>query len=305
MNRKPLEVKVPVSYYSQATDACANLYSRESRAALKNRQFEWTSCGEYHDEVETGLVGWELDSEYLPVALGGKKTANRGVVGENFQRWFKPVDGLNTFVSGEFRLKEKNGNYSFSDMNFHPVEGLFTMHFGFSFNILANGQEEFEITADDDTFVFVGNKLVIDMGGVHSKTTGKFIINEDAEIYAGVGDEGLAYTGVNLNNGEMGIIRVFHANRDSKSSALEVKISGMVLNTTTNKDGVMEVQYNPANPGYMAPLGETLTVGFNQEKIMATTNNVKILSFGAIGVFAALIIYAGLKYWRRGHNREE
>lgn len=296
--------KVPVLYHLQAADACVNLYDRATRTALKNRQFEWTSCGERHDKIETGLVEWELDDEYLPVAVGGSLTTNRGVKGENFARWFKEVEGLSTAELGDFVLSGDEENLIFESGDFHPVEGLFTMNFGLPFITVANGKEEFEITADDDTFVFVGDKLVIDMGGVHSATTGRFVINENAEIYAAVGNQSLAYTGVNLSVGEAAVIRVYHANRDSKNSVFSVRVSSMVLNVT-EKNGEATVAYDPTNPGAVAPMGESLTVGLEQSRMMDVVAAVKGMSFGLIIVCITAIIFAVVKRWQRGHSQEE
>lgn len=297
-------VKVPVAYYSQVADECVNLYDNSiaARLALKSRQFEWTSCGDYHDVIETGLIEGELNEEYLPVAVGGSLTANRGVKGENFQRWFRAVQGVSESRVDNFILSFEDGAYVFDDENFQPVEGLFTMSFGLPFMATLSGEEEFEITADDDTFVFLGNRLVIDMGGIHSATTGRFVIKENAEVYAGVGDESLAYTGVNLK--ESGVIRVFHANRDSRSSVFKMRISGMTLNTKEDTEGVL-VQYDPMNPGYMAPLGTNLVVEMNQAKVLAIANTIKGMSFGLIGICAVAIICVAWKCWRRGRNREE
>ncbi len=303
MNEQPSAAKVPVLYYKQKADVCVNLYDRDSRAALKKRQFEWTSCGYYHDEIETGLVEGELDESYLPVAIGGERTSNRGVKGENFTRWFKAVDGLSENAGGEFSLSlENDGIMSFRDENFHPVDGLFTMNFGLPFEVKADGNEKFEITADDDTFVFVGNRLVLDMGGVHSEVTGRFVIKENAEVYAGVGNESLAYAGVTLKKGESSVVRVFHANRDSKSSVFGVRLRNMVLGTT-EKNGETVTNYDPANPSYVPPLGESLTVATDQGKIIAMTNSAKMMSFGIIAVCLTALIYAGLRYWQHGRNR--
>lgn len=296
-------MKIPVLFYSQVADECVNLYDKSARTALKNRQFEWTDCGGYYDQIETGLVEWELNSEYLPVATGqGNLTANRGVKGENFARWFKNVAGASESGSSEIELKSENGVFSFESSDFQPTSGLFTMTFGVPFLVQADGAEEFEITADDDTFVFVDGKLVIDMGGVHSATTGRFVINENAEVYVAVGEESLAYSGVNLTAGGTGTLRVFHANRDSKDSVLALKISGMAINTT---EGTDTVAYDPTNPGYMAPLGVNTVVGINQGKVLAVANAVKGMSFGLIAICSTAIICAVVRYWRQRRNREE
>ena len=302
MSEQLSAAKVPVLYYIQKADECVNLYDKASRAALKKRQFEWTSCGYYHDKIETGLVEGELSESYLPVAIGGLETSNRGVKGENFARWFKNVEGVSESMSGWFNLSLENGVLTYEDENFHPVDGLFTMSFGLPIMVTADGDEEFEISADDDTFVYVGNRLVLDMGGIHSESTGRFIINENAEVYAGVGEESLAYTGVTLKKGEASVIRVFHANRDSKNSVFGVKIYGMALGVV-ERNGETVVNYDSMNPGYVAPLGESMTVAIDQSKIIAMADNVKMLSFGIIAVCLTALIYAGLRYWQHGHNR--
>lgn len=302
MSEQLSAAKVPVLYYIQKADECVNLYDKASRAALKKRQFEWTSCGYYHDKIETGLVEGELSESYLPVAIGGLETSNRGVKGENFARWFKNVEGVSESMSGWFNLSLENGVLTYEDENFHPVDGLFTMSFGLPIMVTADGDEEFEISADDDTFVYVGNRLVLDMGGIHSESTGRFIINENAEVYAGVGEESLAYTGVTLKKGEASVIRVFHANRDSKNSVFGVKIYGMALGVV-ERNGETVVNYDSMNPGYVAPLGESMTVAIDQSRIIAMADNVKMLSFGIIAVCLTALIYAGLRYWQHGHNR--
>lgn len=302
MSEQLSAAKVPVLYYIQKADECVNLYDKASRAALKKRQFEWTSCGYYHDKIETGLVEGELNESYLPVAIGGLETSNRGVKGENFARWFKNVEGVSESMSGWFNLSLENGALTYKDESFHPVDGLFTMSFGLPIMVTADGDEEFEILADDDTFVYVGNRLVLDMGGIHSESTGRFIINENAEVYAGVGEESLAYTGVTLKKGEASVIRVFHANRDSKNSVFGVKTYGMALGVV-ERNGETVVNYDSMNPGYVAPLGESMTVAVDQNSIIATANSAKMLSFGIIAVCLTALIYAGLKYWQHGHSR--
>lgn len=173
---------------------------------------------------------------------------------------------------------------------------LFTMNFAIPFTATLNGEESFEITADDDTFVFFGNALALDMGGIHEAVSGKITINEDGEVYTSVSDEGLAYSGINIDKGESGIIRIFHADRDSESSVFRLKTHEMNLNVVETKvaDGGTETQiaYNPSDPLYVAPLGESSVFkpdGTRGYIIMATVTGILVVMFSIfIGIFISL-----------------
>ena len=96
-----------------------------------------------------------------------------------------------------------------SDGNNH----LFTFNLGVPFEVMGEGKEAFSIAADDDTWVFLDDKIVLDMGGIHGVINGRFKVQENGEIYTALGDEALAYSGVKLTKGERSIVRIFHADR--------------------------------------------------------------------------------------------
>ena len=273
-------LSVPVSYYDQRGDTCVDIYNTELRDALRSRQFEWTKCEYYNKAVEKGMVEFLLSKEYLPVAVAGKLTSNRGV---DFSRWFSTVEGKSQAYAGVLKMnyRAEGAEFSFVDPEFYPLDTaefsdgdftnddghnhLFTMNFAVPFSPLLSGEEEFSIEADDDTFVFVGNKLVLDMGGVHEAVIGRFLINEDGEIYSAVGEEELTYSGVKILGDEGSIIRVFHADRDSGESVFNLAFKEMNLSVIESKiaeggtsgDGGIQVAYDPSDPSYIAPLGET------------------------------------------------
>lgn len=303
-------ISVPVIYYDWRADKCVDLYDASLRKELYARQFEWASCGYHNQEVEQGLVDFELNDKYMPVATGaGRLTSNRGA---NAASWFETAEGRNESYAGalEMQYKAAGAEFVFEADDFYPLDKaefsagdsvnkdghnhLFAMNFAVPFTALASGEESFEVKADDDTFIFVGNKLVIDMGGIHEATAGRFVIHENGEIYAGVDGENLAYTGVNVTEGDGSIVRVYHADRDSASSVFDVKFSGMNLSVTSTEladnDSGVQIAYDPSDPTYVAPLGETSIFRPDSTKglmVMATIEGVMIVIVAVLAVSVA------------------
>lgn len=304
-------VGVPVLYYDQKVDECVNIYDLSKKDELESRQFEWTECGYMNKQIEQGLVEFELDNEYLPVLVSGELTPNRGLGGT--KRWFSTVDDESTSYTGTIRMdyKADGAEFSFYKSEFYPLDEaefskgdfvnedghnhLFTMNFAVPFTALLSGNETFMINADDDTFVFVGNKLVIDMGGVHDATTGLFQIHENGEIYVSVDGETMAYSGVNVDNNEGSIVRIYHADRDASDSVFNVRFNGMNLalmdaKLADNGEDNIQVAYDPSDPSYVAPLGESRVFKPSSTKgliIMATIEGAVLVAFS---VFTAIMI---------------
>lgn len=319
-------VSVPVMYYDQVQDACVNIYDMSQREALEKRQFEWKKCGYYDSKLETGMVEYNLGSDYLPVAIGGSELSNRGVNNEGILRWFNEVDGLSQSYSGTISLvyDAESGVFEFGEDKFYPLNGvtvandesvdrdgnnhLFTMNLGAPFRVLKDGKEEFTITADDDTWVFVNNKLVLDMGGIHDATTGVFKVNENGEIYSSVNNVDFAFSGVKLEDNSA-IIRVFHADRDSETSVFKVKFDGMVLNITntsgTRYGSGAELAYDPADPSYVAPLGESIMVNPDSRQMLVVKIVTQIVSVGGFGVLLIVAISVAWRYLHRDRSQEE
>lgn len=307
------DIGLPVAYYDQRSDECVNIYDKSVNDILEARQFEWTSCGYNNKQMEQGLVDYELDEDYLPVALGGELLPNRGL--SDMTRWFSNVEGKSKEYTGTLELTYKLGEtveFSYVDENFYPLDEvefskedsvnkdghnhLFTMNFAVPFTVLANGEENFAITADDDTFVYVGKELALDMGGIHDAMTGRISINKAGEVYAGVAGEDLAFTGIKVNKGEGSIIRIFHADRDADGSVFKVYLTGMNLNIVqtqlaSGSSGV-QVAYDPSDPtGYVGPLGESSVFrpdGTKGYMIMATVLGVMIM---ACAIFTAILAH--------------
>ena len=307
------DVFLSVMYFDQNSDECVNIYDASQNDALKMRQFEWSSCGYLNKEVEKGLVDYELNKEHFPVFVAGKLTPNRGL--ENSERWYSAVEGKNKSLLGTLGLKfeAQGSNFYFHRDEFYPLDEsefskadpvnkdgrnhLFTMSFAVPFTVIAGGEESFEITADDDTFVYVGDKLAIDMGGIHDAMTGRFEIHDDGEVYAASGDEELAYTGIRLSNGDGTMVRIFHADRDATDSVFGVKFTGMNISVVDSKlaqqNGGVQIAYDPTDPTYEAPLGQSVAMQPDNSRglmIMAMIDGVMIVVFAVLIVIAARIV---------------
>ena len=308
------DVFLSVMYFDQKQDECVNLYDTARNETLKARQFEWSSCGYHYKDVEKGLVSYELNEEKYPVFTAGKLTANRGL--NKAERWYTAVEGRSANYLGTLGLKyeKEEADFYFYRENFYPLdevkfsEGdsvnkdghnhLFTMNFAVPFTVLSGGSELFEITADDDTFVYVADKLAIDMGGTHDTMTGRFVIHDDGEVYAGVGNEDLAYTGIKLTEGEGSMVRIFHADRDADSSTFGVKFVGMNISVVDSsklarENNGVQIAYDPTDSTYEAPLGQSVVVQPDNTRgymIMATIEGVMVVVFAVLVAVSAKMI---------------
>ena len=186
------------TYWDQRQDDCND----------PNRQFEWVICGYWTAGAIQGIIKDTLGADGLPVPAytnaADAWNANRDVFtanvtgqdpvqpGDNFYRWFHETEvskkydrqvtftrtGTNTYTYGrEGVFPLDNVDFSKDDEatkqghNYH-----FTSHLGFAMKVAADGKEKFEFSGDDDVWVFLNGKLILDIGGLHEKLNGWFTI---------------------------------------------------------------------------------------------------------------------------------
>ena len=123
----------------------------------------------------------DLGADGKPVYAGNPTTPT--TTGKAFfDQWYNDVAGVNQNIPIKIQLtKGANGIYTYDNQAFFPIDGQglgdegnnhnfhFTdeVHSEFTYK----GGETFTFTGDDDLFLYINKKLVINLGGVHSAET--------------------------------------------------------------------------------------------------------------------------------------
>jgi len=207
--------------------------------------------------VVTGLVNQNLAGDKKPDYVGiGSGSAAAGAITSTttFDQWYVDVGGVN--VAAPLTITLDNtitldpNVFTFSDSSFFPIDGqLFgnegnSHNYHFTYEIHSeftyNGGETFSFTGDDDLWVFINDKLAIDIGGVHPAASGS--VDLDA-----------AAASLGLTIGETFDFDLFFAERHLVASNFRIDTSIIFdpcqnLGGDTDGDGVCDDNDNcPAN----------------------------------------------------------
>lgn len=179
--------------------------------------------------LETGAVEAALDSDGKPVLSPGASAQFPSAA--EFATWYRKDDpDLDDTLSLDIDLSETapgSGVFRYEGDPFFPIDGLllgnqgrahnyhFTYELRGTLDLIAGAQ--FDFTGDDDLWVFVDERLALDIGGIKSPRSGSFT---SADL---VDDLGLVL-------GERYDFAVFFAERRTRQSTFIVETS-FVLET--------------------------------------------------------------------------
>jgi fibro-slime domain-containing protein len=164
--------------------------------------------------AELGLVKPALGADRKPVFAHDGATAT--VSGpDSFNQWYSNVDGVNQPFTLQVFFAPKNGTTSFQSNAFFPLDGKgfgdesnnhnfhFTTEIHTQFRY--NGGEVFNFTGDDDVWIFINGKLLVDLGGVHAAESA--MVDMDAKA-----------TEVGISKGQVYPFDMFQAERHTSES---------------------------------------------------------------------------------------
>lgn len=157
---------------------------------------------EAHPDFEEGRVGRDPGIVEQWLGADGKPVYALGIEGslttsgrENFDQWYRDVEGVNLSRRLEVPLTVSSADdrlFVFDGVPFFPIDGEllgnegFPRNYHFTLEAVAEfdylGGETFRFDGDDDVWVFVNGYLIIDIGGVHARASATVNLDEVAAV---------------------------------------------------------------------------------------------------------------------------
>ncbi len=138
---------------------------------------------------DKNIVKADLGGDKKPVYAGNPTTAT--TTGKaNFDQWYRDVAGVNMTFPLTIQLVDMGGGiWGYDNQTFFPLDNQgfgnegnpHNYHFTFELHtaFIYKGFEVFEFIGDDDVWVFINNKLAINLGGVHGAESGTIDLKQN------------------------------------------------------------------------------------------------------------------------------
>ena len=203
------------------SEECGNVIVATLRDFSKEHpDFEKKFPGNSGPEVAiTGIVDLKLGSDSKPVFANSTnpEVADQIESADTFNQWYNTIDGVNYEYEHEIELIEQaDGTFVYDDAAFFPLPNDFgfgseneetNFHFTTEVHLefTYEGGEVFSFRGDDDLWMFIGDDLVIDLGGLHLPQESSVNLDD-----------------LNLQIGAKYPMHIFHAERHTEDSNFKI-----------------------------------------------------------------------------------